>query len=205
MIEDLMLIFDSNVRRINQLLLLYDELATGRGRKSTYHLEILRASVVFLHSTLEDYLRSVLRWKLPSSGASRLNEIPLAGSDDKNRTKFSLGELLAYRNLMVSEVVELSVDEHLNRGSFNNTRDLANFLRDVEIVFDEKRKNHLFTRLDAMMKRRHHIVHQADRSDTIGYGRHRYKSLSVKQVRDWKLAVDGFITETNRIFLNRND
>ena len=93
-IEDLMLTFDSNIRRINQLLILYDVLAAGSGRKSTYHLEILRASVVFLHSTMEDYLRSLLSWKLPSSGPSRLNEIALAGADEKNKTKFSLGELL---------------------------------------------------------------------------------------------------------------
>lgn len=50
MIDDVMLVFDGNIRRINRLVSLYGDLAAGPGRKSTYQLEILRASVVLLHS-----------------------------------------------------------------------------------------------------------------------------------------------------------
>lgn len=199
MLDDVMLVFDGNIRRINLLLLLYNDLAAGRGRKSTYQLEILRACVVLLHSTMEDYLRNLLKLKLPTSGVDRMNEITLAGIEEKNRTKFQLGELLIHGNLKVSEIIEMSIDEHLAKRTFNNVRDLANFLRDVEVDLPQSLRGLLFEKLEKMMKRRHHIVHQADRSEKVGSGLHRYKSLSLKQVLDWKATLDRFVLETNKL------
>lgn len=201
MIEDVMLVFDGNIRRINRLLVLYSDLAAGPGRKSTYQLEILRASVVLLHSTMEDYLRNLLKWKLPQAGEIRMNEITLAGITEKNRSKFQLGELLAFRGKSVSEIIDLSIDEHLAKTSFNNVRDLSKFLRDVGVELADSVKNDLFPKLEQMMMRRHHIVHQADRSDKIGSGLHRYKSLNSKQVLNWKSSVDRFVLEVNKLLI----
>lgn len=197
MIDDIILVFDGNIRRINHLLRLYADLAIGRGRKTTYDLEILRACVVLLHSTLEDYLRNILKWKLPSSGASRLNEVSLAGIEDHNKTKFQLGELIVFRDKTVGEVIDSSIEQHLAKSSFNNTRDLVKFLKDAGIELDDALKNRLLPKLDDMMKRRHHIVHRADRNDHLGYGIHRYRSISVKQVLEWKKLVDRFVLEIN--------
>lgn len=196
-----MIVFDGNIRRINRLLALYTELAAGRGRKSTHQLEILRASVVLLHSTMEDYLRNLLKWKLPSCDVARINEIALVGQEERNRTKFPLGELLRYRDRTVSEIIDLSIEEHLSKKSFNNIDDINKTLRDVRADLALDSKKNLFPKLDAMMNRRHHIVHQADRSDTTGSGTHRYKSISVKQVMDWKSALDRFVLETNRLLI----
>lgn len=153
MIGDIMLVFDGNIRRINQLLELYSKLADGVGRRDIHKVEILRASVVLLHSTLEDYLRNLLRWKLPSSSISRINEISLAGLDDKNRTKFQLGELMKFREKSIGEVVDLSIEEHLSKMSFNNIADITRALSDVGANWDERLRRQLFPKLDAMMKR----------------------------------------------------
>lgn len=197
MIDDIMVVFDGNIRRINQLLELYAGLTDGAGRRDTHKVEILRASVVLLHSSLEDYLRNLLRWKLPLTSVNRMNEIPLAGIDDKNRTKFQLGELIRHRDKSVDEIIALSVDEHLSKTSFNNIADITRTLFDIGVALDEQSRKRLFPKLEAMMKRRHHIVHQADRSDKSGSGQHRYKSLSANQVVDWKKTVDKFVLQIN--------
>ena len=40
---------------------------TGQGRRSVQDTDILRAAVVLLHATLEDLLRSLADWKLPTA------------------------------------------------------------------------------------------------------------------------------------------
>lgn len=130
-----------------------------------------------------------------------MNEVALAGIDEKNRTKFQLGELLVYRESTVGELIALSIDEHLARSSFNNVNDLVKFLRDVGADLSPEVRNTLFPKISTMMDRRHHIVHQADRSDSVGSGIHRYKSLSLRQVLDWKASVDRFVLEVNKLLI----
>lgn len=202
MIDDIMLVFDGNIRRINHLLELYSTSVGGRGRKNANETEILRASVVLLHSTMEDYLRNLLKWKLPDCDKERLNEIALFGAVDSSRGKFQLGELLQFREMTVSEVIDRSIEAYLSRLSFNNLFDISRGLRDVGVELDANVKNKLFPRIDDMMKRRHHIVHQADRSEKVQSGVHTYKSLSIKQVREWKGAVDKFVLEINSQLIN---
>jgi hypothetical protein len=52
---------------------------TSRGRPSVAAIDILRAYVVLLHASMEDLLRSVLAWKLPSAKPEHLEEVPLVG------------------------------------------------------------------------------------------------------------------------------
>ena len=97
--------FEQNLARVNTLVSLYtNELAgEGRGRRPVGSADILRASVVFLHATLEDFLRSLASWKLPLMGAEILNGIPLAG--DERANKFPLGKLASFRDKTIQEVL----------------------------------------------------------------------------------------------------
>lgn len=199
MIDDILLTFDGNLRRINRLLELYATLGAGPGRRSTYQIEVLRAAVVLLHATLEDYLRNLLRWKLPTGSVERLNKIGLAGSEDAHSTKFQLGQLLKYPTLSVREIIDRSIEQHLNMTSFNKVSDISNCLRDVGIELPARLSDRLFPELGGMMNRRHHIVHQADRNEQIGSGLHRYRSLSVHQVEKWKASVDRLVLETSSL------
>ena len=56
MIEDIMFTFEKNFVRLDNLISLYKSLSIGKGRKPTNSLDILRATTVLAHSTLEDYL-----------------------------------------------------------------------------------------------------------------------------------------------------
>ena len=59
--------FDSNQRRLNNLVGVYENLRdNNQGRAITSHVEILRATVVLTHSTMEDFLRNLQNWKMPS-------------------------------------------------------------------------------------------------------------------------------------------
>ena len=81
--------FDNNIGRVDNLISLYKSITSGGGRKPTYSSNLLRATVVLLHSTLEDFLRNILVWKLPNKDSSKLEGIPLKGMPTVGRkTKF---------------------------------------------------------------------------------------------------------------------
>jgi hypothetical protein len=198
MIDNIMYTFDKNFDRINNLLTLYEGTSKGKGRKATHNLDLLRATTVFVHSTLEDYLRNVMIWKLPSASKERINHIPLVGTSEIGRkTKFELGELVTHRNKLVAEVIDLSIKEYLGTVSFNDTSDIATSLSNISIETTENIKK-LFPILNEMIKRRHKIVHNADRDSSSGSGNHRIKSISLKQVESWRTAVDKFVREVNK-------
>ena len=57
--------YQINIKRAKNFINLYN-IATenqGRGRNNTQTTDILRAGVVFLHSTLEEYLRTIILYK----------------------------------------------------------------------------------------------------------------------------------------------
>jgi RiboL-PSP-HEPN len=200
MLDDIMYVFEGNIRRIKDLLILYEEITSGKGRKSERQLDLLRATVVLIHSTLEDYLRSLLSWKLPLADREKISDIPLYGTSESGRRgRFQLSDLVAHKNLTVEEVINLSIREHLNFRSFNNTTDIVSALGEINISLKEDIKTKLFKDLGDMISRRHKIVHQADRSHEIGMGRHRIQSISLIQVRKWKTTLDKFVFEVNKV------
>lgn len=188
--------FDNNFERLNNLLYLYESLPKNKGRKTISSADILRATVVMMHSTLEDFLRNVLLWKLPSASKDKINEVPLAGtSDSGRRTKFELGELLTFKEKTIEEVLLLSINEYLNTVSFNDTNDIIKHLKNIGVNITEEMTRKYLPPLKEMIKRRHNIVHQADRESQKGSGYHKIKSISYKQVQDWKDNVDKFVQE----------
>jgi hypothetical protein len=72
--------FERNLDRVKSLVAAYEGALPGvSGRPSVAMTDILRASVVFLHASMEDLIRSVLACKLPSADAKHLEDVPLAG------------------------------------------------------------------------------------------------------------------------------
>lgn len=190
MISEITDTFDSNIGRVNNLISLYRSITVGPGRKPTNSSDLLRATVVILHSTLEDFLRNLLVWKLPDQDSSKLENVPLIGkSSTGKKTKFHLGELVEHKNRQVEDLIKDSVTEYLNMQSFNSTVDIAKALSSMGIEINEPIRN-CFPKLEVMIKRRHNIVHQADRQNESGKGYHRVKSISLNQVNGWKEKVD---------------
>lgn len=196
MLEEITFTFEINIRRVRELLGLYQSISGYSGRRANHKLDILRASVVFLHSTLEDYLRSVMAWKLPESSQVEINKIPIP--EKHKGEKFQLGDLIIYKGKTVDELISRSIIEYLNSKSFNNKVELVESLRSINIQLPDNFRSKYLETIDEMMKRRHNIVHQADRDTTIPRNPLKYKSLNVKTVIKWIKCIDKLVLTINK-------
>lgn len=188
--------FDQNIARVESLVSLYQAhaSATGKGRKPASVLDILRAAVVLLHASLEDLLRGVAAWKLPLAGKSALDEIPPSGTGP-NLKKLALGDLVAYRGRSIDEVISASVDEYLVRSNYNSTKEIASLMKSVGV--DPGKVNAKFSGLEALMLRRHQIVHRADRQAAVrGSGDHRVRAINRQTVERWIADAKAFVDVT---------
>lgn len=192
-----MFLFDKNFGRLNNLLILHKSLPTERGPRSSQKMDILRATTVLIHATLEDYLRNLLLWKLPTAPREKLSKIPLVNTSEITRaTKFDLGDLALYREETVDDVITASVKQYLDTVSFNNTTDIAGWLAAISIKITAELQA-LFPSLDDMIKRRHNIVHRADRNDSDHENANTIKSLTYSQVSGWRKILDDFVGQVN--------
>jgi hypothetical protein len=137
---------------------------------------------------MEDLLRSLAYWKLPAASADVLDKIPLITAAPA--TKFALGSLVAHRGKTIDEVIAASVNGYLERSNYNNTDEVASFLTSIGVTVGNV--NGWFGQVDELMKRRHQIVHRADRDETGGQGHHAVKSIGLAKVREWVNAIEGF-------------
>ena len=135
--------------------------------------DILRAVVVLNHAYLEDFLRTLALAFLPTADEKALNAVPLAGVSRSERAeKFYLGKLLQHRGRTVDDVIRESVSQHMEYSTFNNVTEVMSFLDSIGVKVKEDMKSPLQLRLnsdipemlDSMMRRRHHIVHRADKA-----------------------------------------
>lgn len=115
-VDDVLWSAQRNLERVRNLVTLYtDKLGgIGSGRKPVHSTDVLRSAVVFLHGTLEDFLRDLARLRLPHASEHTLNEIPLVGAKGRVE-KFYLGRLARHREESVYDVIERSVSEYLDR------------------------------------------------------------------------------------------
>ena len=90
-----------NIARVRNLTEIYRNhlMGRGRGRRDHSKTDVLRAAVVLLHAAMEDLLRSIAYWKLPSATPQTLAKIPLISSAPA--VKFNLGDLSAHRGKTV--------------------------------------------------------------------------------------------------------
>jgi hypothetical protein len=172
-------LFRVNLDRVREVIALYDRVTgPSPGRPSVQESELLRVAVVYLHAALEDLLRGLAEWRLPSAGTDVLSQIPFAGGDGR-RTTLTLGDLAAYRGRPVEDVITKSVIAYLTRSSYNNTDDIARLLGQIGLT-TQARKRLLDAHaadLNSIMSRRHHIAHRPDRNDLSGRGHHAAISL----------------------------
>lgn len=189
MLDDILFTFDKNFSRIDKLLKLYKtHLAVNDiGSRG----DVLRAIVVLTHSTLEDFLRNILRWKLPSCTPEILNKVTLAGK--MRKTKLEFKDILDFRGSTVDEVVQKSINEYLSMVSFNNSSNITSHLNNIGI--DLEPLETYLGKLDTMIKRRHNIVHKADRTNDEDISKTRIKTITLKQVESWITNVDNFVTD----------
>lgn len=162
---------------------------SGGGRRGHLQTDVLRAATVFLHASLENFLRSLSYWKLPSANKDVIDKIPISGSEG-NAKKFFLGELVAHRGKSVDKLIKESVSQYLERSNYSSINELTSFLSSISVI--PQNVNSEFSSLEDLMKRRHQIVHRADIDESGGQGRHKVKSIGVAQVNNWVSSVEKF-------------
>lgn len=188
--------FRQNLHRVQNLANVYDQIARGgSGRQPVETQDILRAAVVFLHATLEDLLRELLRQRLPEASLDtwreELTDIPLPGK--RKGTTFNLHHLAYHRGATVDDVLSQSVDSYLDESNFNNISEIKEALRRLEVDVTLVDPHRAY--LGPLMARRHQIVHQLDSNRTQGgSGFHVAKSLSRDTVGRWHDEVCAFGT-----------
>jgi hypothetical protein len=181
--------FEENLDRIRNLVGVYTSNAgIGQGRRTVSDTDILRAAVVLLHATLEDLLRSLAEWKLPTAEPAVFSDLPFAGAS--GRTKFGLHELAQFRGQTVDEVIAKSVSQYLEKSSYNHVGDIKGILERIgmDATMDKRQAGDLA----ALMSRRHWIAHRVDRNPKSGSGHHPVKSISSQSLSKWIDAVELF-------------
>ncbi|MGD0227253.1 MAG: HEPN domain-containing protein [Terriglobia bacterium] len=124
--------------------------------------DILRTTVVFLHATFEDFLRTIARQRIAIVKSQEvLDKIPLVGVSKSGRAeKFYLGALNAHRGKTVDQLIRESVENYLDETSFASIRAIDEVLRQAGL--DTAPFKFLYADIDQMVQRRHRIVHEAD-------------------------------------------
>jgi hypothetical protein len=179
-----------NMFRVSQLLMLYDLLKKNSDFSPLAALEdILRLTVVFIHSTVEEFLRRLAINLLPNADKKALNNIPLA-SESGRAEKFLLGNLVEFKDKTVEEVIKQSVEIYYERSNFNDTQDISNLFSDLGI--DIKKFNSRFSKLNELMKRRHFIVHRADKMRKPNESLAPLSPINPREVTEWLNIVTEF-------------
>lgn len=180
---------DQNLSRVENLIAIYeDNAAQSRIRRRRPHdTDILRAAVVMLHSTLEDFLRSVLQWRLPTSGKEDIEQIPLLGSRQRTAAKFNLGTLIEFRDWKVGDLIDESIRTYLDSWStFNDASQVIAAINQSGLEADAFQ----YDELNEMIIRRHNIVHKADSAKSEGvHGIYHVKPISVTKVKSYVESV----------------
>lgn len=188
MLEQITIVLNENLGRVENLVSLYGPATVGR--RKVQDTDILRGSLVLLHAGMEDYLRSLMVWKINTYSEEALNAYGFANGTKRPPNKISLGELSVHRGKTVDELISNSVKSHLEEyQSFNDLGEVKKALKQCGIAAGVVETRD-FGRLPEMISRRHNIVHKADRNDVDGgQGNHRTKSLSKTTVEGYVAAV----------------
>src|SRR5262245_40538212 len=113
--------YENNGLRVTNLITLADINMTGNAS------DVLRAAVVFLHATLEDFLRTICSDRAEKLDREKLSTLSLVGTDYSNK-KFSLQSLLDHKDKNVGDLINESIRSWLRRTSFNETSDITGIL-----------------------------------------------------------------------------
>jgi hypothetical protein len=185
-LEEITEVLNGNLARVENLVSLYGPATVGR--RKVQDTDVLRGAVVLLHAGMEDYIRSLMIWKIDTFSAEVLSGYGFANGTKRPPTKLTLGDLSAYRGKTIDELIAESVRSHLDEfQSFNDLGEVKRALKQCGIVAAEVDAVD-FAHLPELIVRRHNIVHKADRNDVAGgQGNHKTKSLS-------KVTVEGYVT-----------
>ena len=196
--------YQENIKRVKNFITLYENATqgTGAGRKGVKGTDILRAGVVFLHSTLEEYLRTIILnakkdmlTQSKDSFQKVLGNVALPGdnSGKSNVKKYTLVDFWDQKDKTVMEVISESLYDKVGYLTFNEYSHIVASLKEIGINLE---KNYNVEGLiDNYINRRHKIVHEADKNATSGKGNFRSSPINTKTLNAWIDAVDAMVID----------
>lgn len=175
-----------NVERVDNLIENFKELDSRNLGEPGNRSDLLRACVVFLHSTIEELIRNLFVERMPSLPRNVLDEIPFSVHKSSNRsTGIKLGELLEeYRGRFLENIALDSINAYVDVLNINDTDRLATLLKKVQI--DTVPLELVFPDINELMKRRHQIVHQMDRTNALDPDTGMVTDITLTQVIKWR-------------------
>ncbi len=186
-------VFDKNIERVEGLCSLYTMLKeANQSDGNDYRLtDCLRASIVFLHSSFEEYFRSVLiRWLPEKASEETLKQIPIALNAGKKPEKLFLNDLARYREKKVNEIISESVEEYLKLQSFNDQGNIRSWC--LKIGIDLSAFGGLGD-IDKAVHRRHKIVHEADTNRIEATNKERLQPVRPGDIIPWIKAYKDLV------------
>ena len=196
--------YQLNIRRAQNFIVLYNSATENRGpgRRDTLTTDILRAGVVFLHSTLEDYLRSIILSKkiamLSTTEAdfrAVLANVNLVGDNTGKSSvrKYALGEFWEVKDKSVIMIVEEALRDKVSYMTFNDYSQIVASLSTVGIKLSTNFNPDGI--IDNYINRRHKIVHEADNNSVHGPGNYKATSINANTLTAWINAVNALVDD----------
>lgn len=193
--------FQQNTDRVKNLILAFQLLEENNIEDSETRKDILRAAVVFMHSTLEEIIRNLFIGLLPNGNNRHLNKIPFVGHEVHHPKGILLGHLKDFNGRFVENIILESIENYVDTLNVNNTTQLSTLFEMVEISTESLRQ--YFPELESLMKRRHQIVHQMDRSNELDPLMEPVTNIELQTVIDWQNALHDFFSELLRLLAAR--
>lgn len=193
-----------NIRRAQNFIMLYNSATENRGpgRRDTLTTDILRAGVVFLHSTLEDCLRSIILSKkiamLSTTEAdfkAVLANVNLVGDNTGKSSvkKYTLSEFWDVKDKPVIMIVEEALRDKVSYMTFNDYSQIVASLATVGINLSTNFNPDGI--IDNYINRRHKIVHEADNNSAHGPGNYRATSINANTLSAWIKAANDLVSD----------
>ena len=162
-IEGLLQRFDVNLKRAERLAAPFSSKESDG--TTSRESDIIRAAVVLLHASLEDFLRDLQLLTLHSAPREALKRYRLPIGGGRELESFTVADLARFRHLSVADLIYHSAEaHHSGRSTFNRTDHVVVALRSSGVTEEQIAKLD-FSIISEMMNRRHDIVHRADRKE----------------------------------------
>ena len=185
-------ILDYNIDRVEGLIGLCNSIVENEnsnngtpksGRNSQLQEDILRGALVLIHASMEDFLRTLLKWKYSNDDCEAIIEHLVK--------KSVIGSSLNGKTSNCC-VVKRYLREFYSVGGKKKIVKSLSSIRIPKAISKAKIRCNDQDDLAEMMNRRHKIVHSADRNFCAGKGKHDVNEITIE-------SIDNYIEEVREL------
>ncbi len=152
--------------------------------------DLLGAAIVFLHATLEEFLRGVaIREWLKLNDEDLKNVLRKYSRLNTRNIKINLVELVERRNATIETLIKEEIKSFVCQDmNFSSYKEVKDFLALAKIPFNENVQAELkleekdFNNIESLIRKRHGVAHQAECSN-----------LDIEQVLVWAKSLQHFL------------